>query len=71
MGFVAMAFFGMMPLGSLLTGFISQYIGSPNALLCQGMLAIIIAIIFSRFLRKDTLNKKNIVLVEESENVVV
>ena len=43
MGFFAMAMFGMLPLGSLLIGAVSQQIGAPNALLCQGIMAIIIA----------------------------
>jgi MFS family permease len=49
--YLAMAFFGMLPVGSLLIGFISQQIGAPNALLCQGIMALIIALIFSKFLR--------------------
>jgi MFS family permease len=50
MGFLAMSMFGMMPLGGLLIGAVSQKIGAPNALLCQGILAIVIAVIFFRFL---------------------
>ena len=65
MGFLAMAFFGMLPLGSLLVGSISQYIGSPNALLYQGILALIIAVLFSGFLRSDKLSKKNSALLKE------
>ena len=70
MSFFALAFFGMMPMGSLLIGTISQQIGAPNTLLCQGMVAIIIALVFSRFLRKDKLDKKNSQKLEE-ENVVM
>ena len=70
MSYFALAFFGMMPMGSLLIGTISQQIGAPNTLLCQGMIAIIIAIVFSGFLRKDKLNKKNLQKLEE-ENVVM
>jgi len=67
MSYYALAFFGMMPLGSLLTGSISQLIGAPNTLLYQGLLAIIIAIAFSKFLRKDKLSKKKSKkLIEES-----
>lgn len=49
--YVAMSYFGMLPLGSLLTGFISQQIGAPDTLLCQGIIALIIAVIFFKFLR--------------------
>ena len=70
MSYFALAFFGMLPLGSLLTGSISQLIGAPNTLLCQGILAVIIAIVFSNFLRKDRLNKKNRQELEE-ENIVM
>jgi predicted membrane channel-forming protein YqfA (hemolysin III family) len=46
MSYVAMAYFGMLPLGSLLIGSVSQWIGAPNALLMQGILAFIIALLF-------------------------
>ena len=70
MSYFALAFFGMMPMGSLLIGTISQQIGAPNTLLFQGMIAIIVVLVFSGFLRKDKLNKKNRQKLEE-ENVVM
>jgi Arabinose efflux permease len=70
MSYFALAFFGMLPLGSLLIGTISQQIGAPNTLLCQGLIAIGIAIVFSSFLRKDKLNKRKAKKLEE-ENVVM
>jgi len=70
MSYFALAFFGMLPLGSLLTGSISQLIGAPNTLFCQGVLAIIIAIVFSGFLREDRVNRKNRRKLEE-ENVIM
>ncbi|HEX9514523.1 MAG TPA: MFS transporter [Puia sp.] len=54
----AMAIFGMLPLGSLLIGAVSQKIGAPDTILCQGIIALIIAAVFSKFLRSDQLNKK-------------
>jgi MFS family permease len=69
MGFVAMAFFGMLPLGSLLIGSISQHIGSPDSFLCQGIMALIIALMFSGFLRSDRLSKKNRIELEEVEAI--
>lgn len=58
MSYVAMAYFGMLPLGSLLIGIISQQTGAPNAILCQGIIALIIVAVFSKYLRKDSLDKK-------------
>ena len=49
MSFVAMAYFGMLPVGSLLIGNISQKIGAPLTMLCQGVTALIIVICFSGF----------------------
>jgi MFS family permease len=51
MSFAAMAYFGMLPLGSLLIGALSQRIGAPNTILCEGVTALIIAACFSGFLR--------------------
>jgi MFS family permease len=70
MGFLAMSMFGMLPLGSLLIGAVSQKVGAPNALLCQGILAIIIAAIFFNFLQRDRLNKKEKEEFEEEETLM-
>jgi MFS family permease len=59
MSYVAMGFFGMLPLGSLLIGLISQKITVQNAMLAQGIVALIIAIIFSKFLKKEEQVKEN------------
>jgi MFS-type transporter involved in bile tolerance (Atg22 family) len=58
MSFVAMAFFGMMPLGSLLIGNLSQKIGAQLTMLGQGILAVIIAVVFGRLLYKDRSEKR-------------
>jgi fructose-specific phosphotransferase system IIC component len=57
----------MLPLGSLLIGAISQRIGAPDAMLCQGIMAIIIAIVFSKFLKRDKIDEENIEQLEEAE----
>ena len=57
--YFAMAFFGMQPLGGLLVGTVSQYIGAPNTILAQGIAAIVIAVLFLPFLRKDILKEKD------------
>lgn len=46
---------GMLPLGGLLVGAISEKIGTPTTVLIEGVLALIIVIIFFRFLK--TTNK--------------
>ena len=71
MSYVALAYFGMLPLGSLLIGAISQKIGAPNTILCQGILALIIAAIFSKFLRSDKMNKKNREEFKNAEDAVM
>ena len=71
MSYVAMAYFGMLPLGSLLIGMVSQQTGAPNAIFCQGVMAIIIAALFSNYLRKDKLDKKNLERFKEEEDEVM
>ncbi len=51
MSYLAMSFFGMLPLGSLLIGTISQKITAPTTMLCQGIIALIIVAVFSRYLK--------------------
>ncbi|HVS98046.1 MAG TPA: MFS transporter [Puia sp.] len=48
--YFAMAYFGMMPLGSLLVGFISQYAGAQNTLMGQGVIALAIVGLFWKHL---------------------
>jgi MFS family permease len=51
--FYAMAFFGMQPLGGLLVGTLSKWIGTPDTVMAQGMITILIGILLFRFLRLD------------------
>ncbi|RAJ31924.1 MFS transporter [Pedobacter cryoconitis] len=51
--FYAMAFFGMQPLGGLLIGTLSQWIGTPDTVMAQGIITLIIGFALFRFLRKD------------------
>jgi len=52
MGILLMAIFGMMPLGSLLTGAVSEHIGAPATVLAQGIIAVAIALLFIKFLNR-------------------
>jgi heme/copper-type cytochrome/quinol oxidase subunit 4 len=66
-GYLAMAVFGMLPLGSLLVGTVSQQIGAPITMMCQGILALIIAAVFFNFLKTEKLNKKDMEQMKEAE----
>ena len=48
--YFAMAYFGMMPVGSLLIGTVSQYIGAQATMLGSGIMALVLLGIFWRFL---------------------
>jgi MFS family permease len=73
-GILLMAVFGMTPLGSLVVGAVSQHIGAPTTVLCQGIICLLIATLFARFLAKrspkvilnDTLVKETEELIEEN-----
>jgi MFS family permease len=67
--YFAMAYFGMLPLGGLLIGAISEYIGAPNTILAEGIAAIVIAAIFLPFFRKGISRKKEKITVEEPEDI--
>jgi len=71
LSFFAMAFFGLQPLGGLLIGTVSQYIGTPNTILAQGIAAILIAVIFLPLLRKEMLKEKNKTTLVELEDTSV
>jgi predicted MFS family arabinose efflux permease len=48
--YFAMAYFGMMPLGSLLVGGVSQAVGAPATVLGSGIIALILVGIYWNFL---------------------
>jgi MFS family permease len=55
-GILLMAIFGMMPLGSLLIGAVSERIGAPTTVLAQGIIAVAIALLFIKFLTRPLKN---------------
>jgi len=71
MSYMAMAYFGMIPLGSLLIGAVSQKISAPRAMLLEGCIAIVTALIFPRYLKQEQLNKKHMKDIQEAENTIV
>jgi MFS family permease len=61
MSFMAMAYFGMLPLGSLLVGAASQKISAPLTMLIMGIISIITMLVFPRYLPKNhPIHKKTI-----------
>jgi MFS family permease len=61
--FYAMAFFGMQPLGGLLIGGVSQWIGTPDTVLIQGFITLTIGILLLRFLykkKKESVERRNL-----------
>ena len=67
--YFAMAYFGMLPVGGLFIGFISQHIGAPDTILAQGIAAVIITLLFLFILRKYMLKRKaeaNLTTLEEA-----
>lgn len=56
MSYYAMAFFGMQPIGALMIGSISHYVGTSETIFAQGIAAILIAFVFSKSLLKHDLD---------------
>jgi len=48
--YFAMSYFGMMPLGSLLVGAVSQYAGAPNTILAEGLVALVVVAVYWKYL---------------------
>jgi len=70
-GILLMAIFGMAPLGSLVVGAVSQHIGAPATVLGQGIISIIVALCFMKFLTRPgqkPISKE--IAVEEPEEAV-
>lgn len=63
--FYAMAFFGMQPLGGLLVGSVSQWIGTADTVMLEGIVALIIGFLHFRFLRKTNLQKDTVHTLEQ------
>ncbi|MGZ3756320.1 MAG: MFS transporter [Mucilaginibacter sp.] len=60
MSYVAMAFFGMLPFGSVLIGSVSQKISAPTTMLCQGIAALVVVATFFKLLYKKKINTEAI-----------
>jgi MFS family permease len=69
--FYAMAFFGMQPLGGLLIGSLSKWIGTPDTMLAEGVFALLIGLLHFRYLRKQALKNQQAVPALGEQNVQV
>jgi len=56
--FYALAFFGMQPVGGILVGSVSKWIGAADTLMCQGVAALLIGLLHWRFLHKEKLKQQ-------------
>jgi MFS family permease len=66
MSFYTMAFFGMQPFGSFLTGILADHIGARSTLALQGAAGILTAIVFVPLLLKKEIPAN----VQEQEEAV-
>jgi MFS family permease len=65
--FYAMAFFGMQPLGGLLVGAISKWIGTTDTLMGEGIAALLIGLLHWRYLHKEKLRAQHTAILEQQE----
>ncbi len=61
----------MLPIGSLLVSVLSQYIGAKNTVFCQGIIALLIAIFYGRYVKKEKLKKEEKVLLDQIREEVL
>lgn len=66
--FYAMAFFGMQPLGGLLVGSISKWVGTTDTLMGEGIAALLIGLLHWRYLRKEKLKKEDDLLITREQH---
>jgi MFS family permease len=64
--FYAMAFFGMQPIGGLLIGSLSKWIGTTNTVLGEGIIALLIGLLHLRYLHKAKMKKLNAPVLDQA-----
>lgn len=67
--FYAMAFFGMQPVGGLVIGSISKWIGTTNTMLLEGVAALFIAGLHWRYLHREKLKVQQEHVLEQASAV--
>lgn len=65
LSYYTMVFFGMQPIGGLLIGTMTQYLGAPDTVLIQGIITIFIALLFAPRLRRRELRPKDRMKIEQ------
>src|SRR5690606_21572938 len=65
LSYYTMVFFGMQPIGGLLIGTLTQYLGAPRTVLIQGIITILIALLFAPLLRRRELKPKDRMKIEQ------
>ena len=65
----AMAFFGMQPLGGLIVGWVSKWIGAADTLTAQGCAALVLGVVHLRYLRKEKLKKEQALTLKEGHHL--
>ncbi|WP_259071277.1 MFS transporter [Mucilaginibacter sp. X4EP1] len=63
--YYAMAFFGMQPLGGLLVGAVSKWVGTQDTLLFEGIAALLIGALHWRYLHKEKMKEKAVAIETE------
>jgi MFS family permease len=66
--YFAMSYFGMMPVGSLLVGTVSQYISAPATVMSEGIAAlVVVAVFWKSYLNVKSLTSAKEMQVEEAK----
>jgi MFS family permease len=65
--FYAMAFFGMQPLGGLLVGTISRWIGTTDTLMGEGIAALLVGCLHWRYLHREKLKVQQAAMLAREE----
>ena len=61
----------MLPIGSLIISVVSHYIGVQKTVLAEGIVAVIIAALYSRYLKKEKLKKEQQSYLERQREEVL
>ncbi|MDB4901081.1 MAG: transporter [Mucilaginibacter sp.] len=69
--YYAMAFFGMQPLGGLLVGAISRWVGTTDTLMGEGIAALLIGLLHWRYLHREKLKQQQELVAVDEPNLQV
>jgi predicted MFS family arabinose efflux permease len=72
-GILLMAILGMLPVGSIIVGWVSEHIGAPVTVLSEGIISLVIVVIFGRFLvgRSKVPGTEDKLEIAEAEDAIV